>query len=132
MPIETIRFIMEILNSLWTVGVITVIIILAIYCRYHFLRVGMAPHVRLGMVIGVLLMGDVVQRSTIFYWHHLFSHGIKISLDEFYRPLAIGCLFAITGIFLAIRVLSEAYWGWPACAKVSALVIVLAAALVAV
>lgn len=125
-----IRAAMEILNSVWTVGVIAVVIILVIYARWHFRRVGWAPHVRLAVAVSVLLMGDVVQRSTIFWWHHEFNRGIRLPLDIYYPQLALGCTFAIAGIFISIRVLSEAYWGWPSCLRVSIAVLAIATLLV--
>lgn len=127
-----VRSNMEILNAVWTVGVIAVDIILLIYCRHHYARHGWAPQVKLGIVFGILLMGDIVQRSTIYWWHHLFNHGIKLPLDDFYLELAIGCVFAIAGIFMTIRVLSEAYWGWPSCMQVSLGVIAIAVILVVI
>ncbi len=130
--LNTVRANMEVLNAVWTVGVVAVILILAVYCRHHWVRYGWASQVRLGVALGVLLMGDVVQRSTIWWWHHLFNNGTRIPLDEFYFPLAIGCLFAITGIFISIRVLSESYWGWPSCMKVSVGVLMIAGLLVIV
>lgn len=127
-----VRANMEVLNAVWTVGVIAVILILGVYCRHHYRRAGWAAHVRLGVALGILLMGDVVQRSTIWWWHHLFNNGVRIPLDAFYLPLAIGCLFAITGIFVSIRILSESYWGWPTCARISIAVLAIAALLVVI
>lgn len=126
------RNIMEALNSLWTIGVIVVVLILAIYCRHHYRGSGWASQVKLGSAIGILLMGDIVQRSTIWWWHHQFNNGVRVALDVYYPALAVGCTFAIVGIFVSIRILSEAYWGWPSCLRVSAVVLALAAVLVLV
>jgi hypothetical protein len=121
---------MEILNSVWTVGVIAVVLILGVYCRFHFNRSGWAPNVKLSAAFMIFLMGDVIQRSTIWWWHHQFNIGIKLPLDVYYPQLALGCSFAIVGTFILLRILSESYWGWPSCLKVSALVLILAAVLV--
>lgn len=126
------RNVMEALNATWTTGVIAVVIILGIYTRHHYNRVKWAPHVKLAAAFMFFLMGDVVQRSVIWFWHHEFNRGTKVPLDAYYPQLAIGCAFAIVGTFILIRVLSESYWGWPSCLRVSALVLALAAVLVLV
>jgi len=124
---------MEILNALWTSGVIVLVAILLVF-TVHYLRRGntFKPEWRFGIFMILFVLGNVFSRGTIVIWHQFAVAGHPIPLEDgFYPWLALGCIFAISGLAGLMRLLPMSFWGWPACIRAYMVWLVLAAVLIA-